>query len=493
MPDGNETRVSSASLTLPDRPRSPVAELLVLAGPMIGLTISRMAINLVDVYMVSMLGTAAQAAISPSTILLFAISCIGMGMAQSIQTFVSQAVGRGEPGRCGAYAWQAIYIGMLTGLVTLPLTLTTPIWMGAIAAFGEHPANVRAMEITFLSISLWSIAPATICAGLDSFYNGIRRPRMGFIAIIASLITVFLANYALIWGHWGFPALGIKGSAIATVLSWTVRMIVLIIPLFSASIDRVYHTRHAAKLAFGPLGDIMRLGWPISMQWFVDIGAWVVFQQFMIPPFGEVQMAAVTIAIQYMHLSFMPALGIGMALTTQVGNAIGAGRPGEAVMRVRIARRLVIAYMVVMGVLFVVAGRPFAWLWTENEAVVSATAVALLWCATFQFFDALCITYSFALRGTGDTRGPALLFFWCCWGIFVAGGYGLVKLAPQLGTHGPWSMCSLYIIVLGVLLLRRFHTEKWRDIRIFEKERGMPVALDEPRAEPRLQPAGTTD
>ncbi len=468
--------MSSTAANLRTHDSHATRDLLTLAAPMIGMTVSRMMVGLIDARMVSALGTDAQAAISSTTILLFAISCVGMGMAQSIQTFVSQAEGRGEPHRAGAYAWQALYIGLLTGLVTLPIVVTAPLWMGMIARAGGHAPEVLAQEVAFLSIALFSVAPATACGGLDSFFNGIRRPRIGLVAMLASLVTITVGNYALIFGHWGFPRMGIAGSALATVISWLVRLGFLIVPLFWRDIDARYRTHSAAAPSLNSLRDILRVGWPISVQWLVDIGAWVVFLQFMVPPFGKVEMAAATIAIQYMHLSFMPALGIGMALTTQVGNAIGAGAPDEAVWRVRVARRVIVIYMAIVGVVFLVAGRPLAWLWVDDPdrvmaaAVVAASAAALAWCAVFQAFDALCITYSFALRGAGDTRGPAALFAVCCWGIFVLGGLLASRLAPQWGTHGAWAACALYIIVLGCLLTRRFNSGKWRRVRIFQAE-----------------------
>jgi MATE family multidrug resistance protein len=99
----------------------------------------------------------------------------------------------------------------------------------------------------------------------------------------------------------------------------------------------------------------------------------------------------------------------------------------------------------------------------------------LVWVGLFQISDALCITYSFASRGAGDTRVPALLFAICCWVIFVGGGFAITRLAPQWSYHGAWAMCTAYIVVLGFLLWHRFHSQKWRDIRLFDKERAFPV------------------
>lgn len=453
--------------------RGPTMELLILALPMIGMTLSRLLMSSIDFVMVSQLGTASQAAISPSALMLFVIACLGMGMAQGVQTFVSQADGRKEPERAGVYVWQALYIALIVGLLSAPIALTAPAWLAQLGRFGHHPPAVLAQEITFLSIALWSIAPMAATAALESFYNGIRRPGICLTAVIASLTTIAVGNYVLIFGHFGFPALGIAGSGWATLLAWIARLIVLIVPLTWKEIDHRYHILRAARLNVAKLLEVVRVGGPIALQWLVDIGAWLVFLQLMMPPYGEATMAAAALAIQFMHFSFMPAIGIGIALTTQVGNAVGAGRLDEAVFRVRVARRLVVIYMAVMGAVFVLGGeRLVSVLSFEQDPTLHAEVLRigagmLIWVALFQISDALCIIYSFASRGAGDTKVPALLFFFCCWGIFVTGGYAVVKFAPQMGFHGPWMMCTAYIIVLSWLLWRRFHSEKWRKIKLF--------------------------
>lgn len=464
--------VESAPLAPPRR--GPTLELLILALPMIGMTLSRLLMSTIDFVMVSQIDTAAQAAISPSALLLFVIACLGMGMAQGVQTFVSQADGRGQPERAGVYVWQALYIALLCGVLSAPIALTAPTWLTLLGKFGQHPADVLAQEIAFLSIALWSIAPMAATAALESFYNGIRRPGICLGAVFISLVTIFVANYALIFGHFGCPALGIAGSGWATLLAWVVRLVVLIIPLTWRSIDARYHVLRAARLNLARLLEIVRVGGPIALQWLVDIGAWFVFLELMMPPYGKATMAAAALAIQFMHFSFMPAVGIGIALTTQVGNAVGAGRPEEALFRVRVARRLVVLYMSVIGAVFILGGqRLLDVLCFEPDAALHADVLRIgagmmIWVALFQISDALCIIYSFASRGAGDTKVPALLFFVCCWGIFVPGGYALVLLAPQLGYHGPWMMCTTYIIVLGVLLGRRFHSGAWRRIKLFD-------------------------
>lgn len=478
-------RVSSPAVDILSEPH-PTRTLLRLSTPMIGVMLSRMAMGFVDFVMVSHLGTSAQAAISPATLFVFALGCLGMGVAQAVQTFVAQSEGRNEPARCGAFAWQTLYIAAGSAVLTTPLILTLDVWFGGFARWAGHPPDALHEELAYLRVGLWSIVPATLCMGMENFFNGIQRPRVSLIAVLASLGANVVGNYALIFGHWGFPALGIAGAALATVLAWGVRAAVLLIALLHPKIDARYHTRSSWRFDRERFVALLRVGGPTAAQWLIDIGAWVVFQQLMMPRFGTVALAASGIAIQYMHLSFMPGLGIGQALTSQVGFAIGEGRPDRAVQRVYIARRVILGYMALMGAVFLLFGTPLASLMcfepdaATRAGVVSTAGYVLMWVALFQVSDGLCVTYSFALRGAGDTRAPALLFAWCCWGIFVTGGLSVSYFAPHWGVGGPWAMCTLYIIVLGVLLWRRFHTEEWRRIRLFDGAAGGPRPIDTP-------------
>lgn len=471
--------------------RRGTRELLVLATPMIGVTLSRMAMGFIDFVMVAQLGAAAQAAISPATLLVFSLGCLGMGVAQSVQTFVSQSDGRGEPHRCGGYAWQTLYIAAASALVAAPMIATVDWWFPLFAGWQQHPPEMVRQQVDYLRIGLWMIVPATVCMGLENFFNGIRKPAISFVAVLASLIANGLGNYALIYGNWGFPRMEMGGAALATVLAWFVRLAILWVALLAPQLDARYRTRSSWRPDRERLVQMLKVGGPVAVQWLVDIGAWVVFLQVMVPRFGTVAAAASATAIQFMHLSFMPALGIGQALTSQVGFAVGAGEPDRAIWRLYIARRVIVGYMVLMGLVFVLAGEPLAALLTfepdpvVRQSVITEAGRVLIWVALFQLSDAICIVYSFGLRGAGDTRAPAALFAWCCWGIFVMGGMLVTWFAPWAYYHGPWSMCTIYIIVLGVLLWRRFHSEAWRSIRLFadapaSKVEATPIEIREP-------------
>ncbi len=467
--------------------KQEAGKLLVLAAPMILTMVSRMLMGFIDFVMVSRLGTEATAAISPSTIFVFTIICFGMGGATSIQTFAAQSMGRGRHRDAARYAWQGFYLaGVFTALSIPAVLLSEPFWK-----LIGHSAPVQALEIVYCETAFWCLGFSILCVSLDSFFNGIQKPSVGLISVLVSPVFNVIANYCLIYGNFGFPALGIQGAAIATVIAWGVRAGMLTLVFLSREFHRVYRTRISAQLDREKIKDILRVGGPIAVQWVLDIGAWFVFLTLLMGKFGTSSMAAANIGLQYMHLSFMPAIGLGIALCSLVGHAIGEGNPDLAARRVKVGMLITGAYMGLIGLLLLLARTELTGLMSKDPEVIRLGAGVLIWAAIFQIFDAAQITYVNALRGAGDTKGPAILVAGHCWVVFIAGGYAIAHWFPHWDVHGPWMMCTLYIILLGLALWRRFAKGQWRRIDLFKDEApatGFPVLTGDEMKERNAEP-----
>lgn len=455
-----------------EKRQNPTLELLRLAAPMIGMTLSRMLMTFVDFLMVSRLGTEAQAAISPATIFVFAVSCLGMGAAQSVQTFVSQADGRNEGRRAGGYVWQALYLAVFFAIATAPLTLTVGGWYTGIMNLAGCAPNVTAMQIDYLEVALWSVGPGIACAGLLGFFNGIQRPGLGLFAMIVSILVNIAGNAVLIDGLFGFPKLGIAGAGYATVFAWIVRGLIMFAAFMHPQFSERFATRESLAFQTQKFMGIVRVGGPVAVQWLIDVSALWAFLTLLIPVFGEAEMAGSNIALQIMHGAFMPAIGIGIALCTQVGFAIGRGDPDAAYTRTHIAFRVAMVYMGIAGLVMYFGRGPLVSLldFEDDAAVLRAGMIAMIWAAALQIFDAMAIIYVNALRGAGDTRNPAIAVALSTWIIFIGGGFLVSRLFPGIGLHGPWIMFVAHITVTGLYLRHRFYAGAWRDIRLLEDE-----------------------
>jgi len=241
--------------------RHEMRALFVLALPIIATMLSRTAMGFIDFAMVSRLGTEATAAISPAVIFVFTIQCLGMGTATSIQTFASQALGRGSPREGGGYAAQSFYVALIFAVLTYPaILLVRPFW----TAVGNDPV-VMEQEIEYCTYCLLSMPFAVICSGLDGFFQGIKRPGVPLISILTGLVVNAVGNYLLIFGKFGFPKLDIAGAAIATVLGWAVRAAMLTGIFFTREFRRDFGTAEGWRFNLARFGGLLRVGGPIEM------------------------------------------------------------------------------------------------------------------------------------------------------------------------------------------------------------------------------------
>lgn len=441
-----------------------VKTLLALAAPIIGITLSRMLMGFADFYQVSFLSTAATAAISPATLFVFTGLCAGMGMVTSVQTFAAQSLGRQRAAEASAYAWQALYLALFITPLAIGLSLISDSvwrWIGA-------PADVQAMQSDYCRVAFWSLPFGVACAGLEGFFNGVQKPGVALKAILAALVCNIIGNYILIFGKLGFPALGVTGAAIATIFGWMVRLSILASVFLSHEFRERYRSHETWRLEGAKLRGLVTIGGPTAVQWVLDVGAWFLFLAVIMQGFGTATLAASNIGLQYMHIAFMPAIGVGVALCSLVGHAIGEGKPDVAVRKTRAALLVSVLYMGTIGLIFLLIPRLLMSFVSGDISVIDAGVGVLIWAALFQVSDAFCIIYINALRGAGDTRWPAVMLVAVCWIVFLLGGYAVARYVPEWKHHGPWLMCTLYITILGGLLWWRFAGGAWRRIRLFK-------------------------
>ena len=451
---------------LPTGWRVPLS-LLVLAAPIIASMVSRTAMSFVDFLMVSTLGTEAQAAIMPAGILLFCVISFGMGALSAVSTFVSQALGRRTPHECGAYAWQGMHLSAVIAALSLAFYPFVPAffeWVG-------HAPNVQAMEVSYVRIGLLGMFPALASLALSNFANGIHKPMVGFWSMLAANLFNLVANYALIFGHWGFPAMGIAGAAWATQLAGLLQAVIILAWMLTPSLARTFNTRRAWPFDPARFAALLRIGTPAGIQFTIDISAFTIFTLLLVGQFGTIQLAAHNLTFKCLEVSFMPVIGLGTALTAMVGKAIGHGRPDHARLVTRWAAGFSMAYMGLIGLTYVLAGPTLARLLTFDDAdapaVVALASQLLLLCAVFQMFDALGITHISALRGAGDNHWPAVVGGTMAFTLLVGGGYLIAWLWPQGGAVGPWIAATVFISTVGLTMWARWHFGPWERISLF--------------------------
>ncbi len=456
--------VSDAAAAPQARPRERdiALYLLALAGPMIATNISRTVMSFVDFIMVSHLGTDAQAAILPASLTVFSTIAFGLGMVAAVNTLVSQTLGRGRLADCSTYGWQGLYLSLGIGMALLPAwLLVEPLftWL-------DHGPRVVAMEIVYTQIGLLGIGPTIAAAALSNFFTGIHRPAIGFVAALVSNIFNAIANYALIFGHFGFAPMGIEGAAWATLAAGLLQLLILLGWMMLPRYGRAYGTWRTWRASTRHMRQLLRVGLPTGAHFGADMISWWAFTVILIGRFGKIELAANNICFKFLEVAFMPAVGLGFALTAAVGRSIGEGRPDIARRYVAWALRFMVAYMGLIGLMMAVFRHELPALLTDSDQVVSAAVPLMIFCAIFQAGDAVSITFNRALHGAGDTFWPAVLFVLSVTVVQLGGGWVMATLMPQWKSIGPWLAATVHLFLMGAILWARFRFGPWERIKL---------------------------
>lgn len=450
--------------------------LLVLAGPNVATMLAESLINLVDFWIASRLGSPAQAAVLSAVLVFMCIFAPLMGTMTCVGTMVSQSFGARRPRDCSAYAWQGVWVSLACGVIGVALWPFIP---GLYALIGHEP-DVQAMEVSYTRLRLLILGVAGANMALAEYFNGIQRPRVNTASVVGANFVNALLGYGLVFGVWGLPRLGFVGIAVSTVVANLVRMVWLLAALCTGESQERFDGRHTWRLDFGKVGRLMRVGWPAGAQFALDITAWTTFLVWIIGRFGTTHLAASHTCARLTDLSFMPAYGLGFAISALVGQSVGQGRPDIARRRARIGVVINMIYMTVMALVFVSFGTSLMRLFSDEPEVVRLGAAVLIVAALYQLFDAVAISYSLALRGAGDTLFPAAIGAVLSWSILVGGGATIVRRFPQWGIRGPWACAAVFVVVISFFLLWRWRRGRWERLDVIG--RGRNLADEQARA-----------
>jgi MATE family multidrug resistance protein len=434
-----------------------LSALVRLAVPVVLSEIGWMAQSVVDTMMVGRLGPAAIGALAIGNAVFYSPSLFGIGLLLGLDTKVAQAFGRKDFDDCHRWLAQGIYLA----------AIISPILMAMVffASFGFARVGIAAEVATpataYLRVLNWSLLPLLIYGASRRYLQGVGQVRVITITYVAANLLNWAGNWALIYGHLGFRAMGVRGSALSTVVA-RILMAVSLVALAWRYQRRRGHPlfKHWAGPQLSRLQQLVRLGLPAAGQITLEIGAWNVATLsagFLSP----VSLATHQIAINYASITYMVPLGISSAAAVSVGHAMGAGDRARARRAGWLALGLGSSFMILAGAVFFVAPRPLIELFTSDPRVL-AVGPSLLWiAAAFQIFDGVQTVCTGALRGLGETRAPMIANFIGYWLLGLPLGL-ILCFVLKWGIYGMWIGLTLALIVISSILLYRWHKDSDR-------------------------------
>ena len=429
-----------------------LAALAQLAIPVVLSELGWMAQGVVDTIMVGRLGPAAIGAVAVGNAVFYTPSLFGIGLLLSLDTKVAQAYGRKDYDDCHRWLAQGIYLALA---VTPLLMILIACASFAYTRVGISP-EVAGPATTYLRMLNWSLLPLLIYGAGRRYLQGVGQVRVITLTYVAANLLNWGGNWVLIYGHFGFPAMGVRGSALSTVIA-RISMAVSLMGFAWRYERKRGHPlfKHWAGPQWNRIQQLIQLGLPAAGQIILEVGAWNV-ATLSAGWLSPVALATHQIAINYASITYMVPLGISAAAAVSVGHAVGAGDRAKARRAGWLALALGSAFMLLAGIVFLIAPTPLIELFTHDPRVL-AVGPSLLWiAAAFQIFDGVQTVCTGALRGLGETRAPMVANFVGYWILGLPLGMILCFIL-KWGVYGMWIGLTLALIVISSILAHRWY------------------------------------
>ena len=439
--------------------RAEIGATVKLALPIALTQLGQVAMMTSDLILIGHLGDGALAAAALGQTVLFAAFVLGMGIVSAVAPLAAQAYGAREP----RMVRRSLRVGLWAALMLgVPLTVLEYFGEDVLRLLGQDETSAHLAGLYLIGLG-WSLVPGWWFIALRGFMGAVNRPEPAlWVTLVAIPLNTLLA-YALIYGRFGLPELGLLGAGAGTTI---VNLAMCAACLWIAYAQRPFRKYHVLgrfwRIDWRLLGELVAVGAPIAGAFLLEYGLFAT-AAIMMGWIGTVALAAHQVALQTAAILVMVPFGISMAATVRVGHAVGR-RDAKATRRAGFAAiGLGAVFMAVMVVVIVIFRDviPLAFLGApagnaQTAATIALAATLLAFGATFFVVDGVQTIAAGALRGLNDTRVPLLFAALSFWAIGFATSYTLA-FPGGLAAIGIWIGFTVGLGVYAVLLVWRFN------------------------------------
>jgi len=456
-------------------------EVFNLALPVIVSNLSRVLMSMVDVAMVGRLGAEALAATGMGAMLFWGALSFVLGIRTGVQTLASRRLGQKIDKECGTALHNGLFMATL---YALPISLAGWLWAKDFIPYFIQDITATRLAIDYTAIVFISLFFSAYSFVFQGFFTGVEKTKIHMsVTVTSNAINVYL-NAGLIYGSDGvtqffadtlpalsflsnlwqwtaFPAMGVKGAAIATLIASICMAVHYFLFLFSSQIkDRfsVFNLSTDRTMMMRQL----KLALPQGIQEAVIAAGWSVFYKIM-GMIGLLELATTELLFTIMHASFMPALGVGQACATLVGKYMGEKKIHKSEASIKESIRISVYIMGTMGMSFILIPEYYLFLFTDDPEIIRLGAFGLRMIGAVQFLDAIGFTLWFALSGAGNTLFPAVVESCLTWGIIVLGSY-VFGVVLNMGFKAPWLLFPVYMGLFAGIMVWKISKGDWKEI-----------------------------
>ena len=413
-------------------------------------------------------GEAMSAAFFAATVW-FASLCVPLGICTYVSTFVAQYHGDGQFKRIGPVMWQGVWIALLAGPILL---LAAPLIV-QVFHVADHGVGVQQKETLYFYILTVGTPAMLLAQSFSSFYSGRGQTVVVMWTDMIFVVLNVLLDYLWIFGHAGFPAMGIAGAGWATVVALWLKALTYLLLVLQKKHRFQFHTVLGMCWDFRLVRRLVYFGGPSGVQLLLDVMGFSIFV-LLVHRIGSLEAEATTMAFSINTLAFMPIWGVALATGILVGQRLGEDRDDLAARATWTALWIALGYMVLISILYVVVPEFFLFGFFvadvdptgQQLAIKSMAANLLMFVAAYNLFDAAAMIFASTVKGAGDTRFILKLSLVMAAMLVLVTWLGVEVW--KLSIYGCWALFTTWIWVLGLAFLLRFLQGKWRKIRVIE-------------------------
>jgi MATE family, multidrug efflux pump len=426
-----------------------IRRLVELSIPLVLVQTGLMLMGVVDTAMAGEYSAKALASVGLGHAYASGVAIAISGILYALDPLVAQTFGAKDHGLLREHVERGVLLSLLLSLPTIALLFGAQ----SVFEFLRQDPEVAEGAVLYVHRLAISMPAYLLFTTLRQTYQATDRPRAILAAIVLANVFNVAANYALVFGNWGLPGLGVEGSALATSLSrWLLVLVFLIVGRGHREV--VGHAVSSARHRPRAYGQIMRIGVPIAIQ--VSLEMWVFTAVTLFAgKAGKDALAGHIIALNLASLAFMIPLGIGMAAAARVGQAVGAGDGALARRRVRLVLSGGGVLQVLLAAIFLIAPRPLAEFYTDDPAVLDISASLIRIAGVFQLFDGIQVIAAGILRGVADTRVPAFLALVGYWILGLPAGHLIATRGSEIEVAGYWWGLCIGLGAVSLFLVLR--------------------------------------
>ena len=440
---------------------SEARALWTLTWPMLVAQLAQMGTGVVDTIMAGRYGVADLAAVAIGYNVWLPVYLFILGMMLATTAIVAQDFGAGRVGRIKELLPQSLWLALILGLIAGPICY----FSDPLLSLLDLDEQTHGKSLAYLQATAFGMPAAALFQALRCHTQGLGIMRPFAIASVIGFFANIPMNYALIYGVWGAPEMGAEGCGWATAMSMWLGPV--LIAFYMARADKLKPYLPPLQYTapnFGRLQEIIRLGLPIGLTYFLEVAVFSIIGLF-IATLGNIAMASHQIALNVWDVIYMPLMSVGAAMATRIGHAIGAGDREGVILSVRCGTVITIVSGFAIMLLLLASPGSIVRVYTEDTAIYTMAVVLVRLAAFFMVLDAVQVAAASTLRAFKETRFPFLVMAISYWLVALPLGYwlGIVRAQnPTEGTVGFWYAMIAGIAVAAVLVV-------WRQQRLLRR------------------------